>query len=374
VTETGYSSVAWITDVPSGDQIDLLKALASRVEVDLTVIYCSADTTKGSINVVDPYGRGRVLKGTKFSIPRGNIFLNPSIVANLLKESYDLVVVGGYFHPTMQLAMLLRALQRKPWVMFAERPGMNMRSHWANFMRKFAMLPVRSADAIIATGRLAKASYEASFGPSTRVFSLPYLIDSQPFQNIERKNGYTGRSIAFMACGQLIPRKGIDVLIRAFQRAARSRNIVLSIVGDGPERDELAASVAAEFRERIRFIGFVPFADRLKFFAESDVFVHPARHDGWGVVIQEAMSAGLPVVATVQTGAAYELVEEGQNGFLVETEDEVALSDRIGWFADHAEQIPAFGARARTSVARLTPEWGASELVRIAQIVLANRP
>jgi len=273
----------------------------------------------------------------------------------------------------MQLAIFVRALQGKPWVMFAERPGMTEGVRWIDSMRSVALLPVRSADAIIATGLLAKTKYESRFGLSPQVFSLPYLIDSQPFQKIERKNGHGRKRISLLACGQLIPRKGFDVLISAFQRVAGSKDIQLSIVGDGPEKEVLQESVASEFRDRVKFVGFVPFSERLKFFAAADVFVHPARHDGWGVVIQEAMSAGLPVIATVETGAAYELVADGKNGFLIDAGDEAALSDRIAWFADHAEKIPAFGASARSSVAGLTPEWGASELIRIAETILEKR-
>src|SRR5439155_74117 len=82
------------------------------------------------------------------------------------------------------------------------------------------------------------------------------------------------------------------------------------------------------------------------------------------VVIQEALSAGLPVIATRQTGAAYDLVEEGKNGFLVEADDEDQLYDRIVWFSEHQEQIRGFGARARDRASALTPEWGATKIFK----------
>ena len=103
------------------------------------------------------------------------------------------------------------------------------------------------------------------------------------------------------------------------------------------------------------------------------VLVLPSRHDGWGVVIQEALSAGLPVIATRQTGAAYDLVEEGKNGFLVEADDEDQLYDRIVWFSEHQEQIPGFAASARIKASTLTPEWGATQIVEIARDVLRKR-
>jgi glycosyltransferase involved in cell wall biosynthesis len=152
-------------------------------------------------------------------------------------------------------------------------------------------------------------------------------------------------------------------------------DISLTIVGDGPERNLLSDCVTDECRNRITFSGEVAFAQRADAFAEADVFIHPARHDGWGVVIHEALAAGLPVIATRETGAAYDLVQDGENGFLVNAEDEDALVKRILWFADNRNEIPKFSERARAAIAGLTPEWGAAELVRITQsVVLQTTP
>src|SRR5205807_17779 len=114
------------------------------------------------------------------------------------------------------------------------------------------------------------------------------------------------KTVSFMTCAELVPRKGLDVLIKAFQHAAQSNpDISLTIVGDGPERQTLSASIKDEYRQRITFRGAVRFSERAKVFAGAHVFIHAARHDGWGVVIQEALAAGLPVIGTRQTGAAY---------------------------------------------------------------------
>src|SRR5205807_8675589 len=154
-------------------------------ELDLTVIYCSARSVKGAIDPVEPGGRGFVLKGTTLPGPGGRLFLNPAIVPHLLKTSYDLVIIAGYIHPTMQLAMLVRALQKRPWILFAERPGMNNGNWWSKSLRRFPLMMVRTAAAIIATGRLAQQHYEARFDPKLPVFSLPYLVRPEPFLRIE---------------------------------------------------------------------------------------------------------------------------------------------------------------------------------------------
>jgi glycosyltransferase involved in cell wall biosynthesis len=231
------------------------------------------------------------------------------------------------------------------------------------------MQMVRSASGIIATGRLAQQSFASQLRGSGRLFSLPYLVKHDDFLRLPRPRK-DAATVNFMACGALIPRKGIDVLIKAFQRAAVMRSdISLTIVGDGPERRALDACVTDECRRRITFRGTVAFAERAKAFGESDVFIHPARHDGWGVVIHEALAAGMPVIATRETGAAHELLEDGKNGFLVDADDEEALVERLLWFADNRNEIQRFSESARTAISGLTPEWGAAELVRITQSI-----
>jgi len=353
--------------------IDLLTAFAARPEIDLVVIYCSPQAVKAQIDCRAPGGRGIPLKRFRLPGPNGGFLINPSITSVLTRSSYDVVVIGGYAHPTMQLAMLVRLLQKKPWVLFAERPGMNQRSYWRNWGRKLAMCLTGSAHGVIATGRLARNVFAAAQTerPAT-LFSLPYVIDHREFLKIPRHRNGSG-TVSFMSCGDLIPRKGIDILIKAFQLASESvPGISLKIVGDGPERKALTESIQHQWRDRITFQGAVSFSERVTVFAGADVFIHPARHDGWGVVIQEAMAAGLPVIATRQTGAAYDLVEDEQNGFLVDAEDVIGLAQRIAWFANQPKEIENFGNRARAAVIGLTPEWGASELVRITQMVFEN--
>jgi glycosyltransferase involved in cell wall biosynthesis len=360
--------LAWLSNEPSADQIDLLTALASRPEIDLRVIYCSPQATKGEVESNAPCGRGIFLKGSRVPGPAGGFFLNPSIVRVLTQSHYDVLIVSGYSHLTMQLAMLVRVVQRKPWLLFAERSGTvpNL-SH--TVARKIALCMVRSAAGVIATGSLAYQSFASQLGSSRRLFSLPYLINHDDFLKLPRPRK-DATTVNFMACGSLIPRKGIDVLIQAFQRAAQERtDITLTIVGDGPERHALEERVNDECRSRIRFLGQVAYAERAKAFGEADVFIHPARHDGWGVVIHEALAAGLPVIGTRETGAAYELVQDGRNGFLVDAEDEDGLVKHILWFANNRNEIQDFSERARETVSGLTPEWGAAELVRITQSI-----
>src|SRR5437773_1224023 len=105
MNSAGRLAVAWLSNAPSGDQIDLLTAFAARPEVDLNVIYCSGKPLKGELDVQSPDGRGMLLNGPRLPGPGGGVFLNADIVPWLMRSNYDLLVVGGYSHLTMQMAM-----------------------------------------------------------------------------------------------------------------------------------------------------------------------------------------------------------------------------------------------------------------------------
>jgi glycosyltransferase involved in cell wall biosynthesis len=120
------------------------------------------------------------------------------------------------------------------------------------------------------------------------------------------------------------------VLLEAFARVAdKLPDATLSLVGTGPLKDTLIARLDPRLRERVAFAGFHPVAELPPYFARADLFVLPSRHDGWGVVINQAISAGLPVVASDAVGAAAELVRPDENGYVVPAGDATALADAM---------------------------------------------
>ncbi len=131
--------------------------------------------------------------------------------------------------------------------------------------------------------------------------------------------------------GDLIPRKGIDVLIRAFEKIQliRDGNTGLIIVGGGPERRNLISYVERHRIRNIFFENFVQKRDIVKYYAAADVFVLPSYKEVWGLVVNEAMSCGLPVVCSRYAGATRDLVVEGKNGFSFDPYDLDELVTKI---------------------------------------------
>ena len=363
--------VAWLTGSPCPLQKSFLETVAQEPRVDLHVYFCSSSTLGRPWKWNCRFGRFhyRVLPGVVVRIKRVPFYINPSVVLLCLQRRYDLFIVTSYAHPTMQLAMLTLSILRRRWALWGERPGMNAHSKIANKLRSAALLlPKRYACCAIGTGKKARKALAQALNSKWPSYSLPYLVDLEPFLIIpERKHQ---ASVRFLFCGQLIPRKGIDVLCSGMKNLLlRGFKAHLIVVGDGPEKWRME-KLQAEFPGSTNILGFVPFEKRQESYRKADVFVFPSRFDGWGVAVHEAMAAAMPVISTSSVGSACELVREGKNGFLVTPGSIDDLYQKMKFFIEYPDCIASFGARARGAAKRLTPGWGAKELVRILDEVV----
>ncbi|MBN2185129.1 MAG: glycosyltransferase family 4 protein [Candidatus Krumholzibacteriota bacterium] len=152
---------------------------------------------------------------------------------------------------------------------------------------------------------------------------------------ISRSAGQTPRiehdDFVICSISRLAPRKGLELTVKAI---ARLKGLPLRyiMIGDGSERDiliDLARSLEIEKKVDIR--GFVGDDEKFRLLSESDLFVLPSHHEGFGICYIEAMSAGLPVIAN-STGGQTDFIENGVNGILLDRLDEAELSEAIERF------------------------------------------
>src|SRR5262249_42943109 len=149
-------------------------------------------------------------------------------------------------------------------------------------------------------------------------------------------------------CGQMIRRKGVDVLLTAFdQLIASGTRAELLLVGREADLPEFLTDTSSASRACIQYAGFQAPGHLPKFFAESDVFVLPSRHDGWGVVINQALGAGLPVITSEAVGAGHDLVEHGVNGLHVKAGDVGQLRDALARLAADRTLALEWGEHSR---------------------------
>lgn len=127
--------------------------------------------------------------------------------------------------------------------------------------------------------------------------------------------------------GQFIYRKGFDVLLRAWKQIDDYAQLL--IIGGGDLQADYEKFIAENNLKNVKIIGFMKKEELFKYYCASDIFVLPTREDVWGLVVNEAMAVGLPVITTDNCNAGLELIENGVNGYIVPIEDDKELSEKL---------------------------------------------
>jgi glycosyltransferase involved in cell wall biosynthesis len=347
--------------MPSPYIQDLFQGMVADGRIEPQVHYlemASPDTYWGDCALPD---YAEVLPGHWFGFMGSRIHVNPGAARRVLAGRPDVVVVAGYAGLTNQAVMARLRLHRQPWIFWGEISGMNRRRRLGQLLRWLARRPaVRWPQGIAAIGSRAADAYRAEATDRCIVANIPYCCNLEPFLAIPRETPSCAGEVRFLYCGQLVARKGVDLLVPAMLDVADCHeNVRLTLVGEGPLREPLADMVAERHRARVHFAGFQSIAELPRWFADADVFVLPSRHDGWGVVVNQAIAAGLPVVASSAVGAAADLVVEGRNGHVFPCGDRRGLAEALGSLAASPEKRAAFGQCSR----RLAAEWTVARMV-----------
>ena len=363
--------IALLTEIPAPFRIPLFNALAARPDVDLRVLFLAAgDPRRRHYDLHEEEWRfdRRVLPGRE--VRRGGrwLVLNRGAGRELRRFRPDAIAVGGWNQPAFWRALVYARAHRVPLLVWVESTLRDARSEALPLeLAKRAL--VRGAWGAFVPGR-ASAQYARALGfAEERVVTAPNAVDQRVFGERVgelRASREPSRSCSFLYVGRLDPEKGLDVLLEAFARVPGE----LVLVGGGSEEERLRRAAP----DRVSFAGPLPRDAVVARYAAADAFVLPSRSEQWGMVLNEAAAAGLPLVATEAAGGAYELVEDGVNGFVVAPNDAEALARAMRRLAEDEPFRHAAGLRSRQLAARLTPGAWAEGVAGLARRAAAASP
>lgn len=344
--------------VPSPYQRDLFEALSQRAEVDLSVFYQERQPHDSPWPEAPLAAYEKILPGFYLRIGTMRSHFNWSLPT---VDHFDLWIINASLTSATAQGLMRGALAGKKWLFWGERLTPSG-SAWKAWAQDYLATALEGATGILSIGSLARRDYERRF-PALQHATIPYCTRLEAFSRAAEKRTET-RDLTFLFCGQMIPRKGVDLLLSAFARlVAEGLPVKLRLVGREAGLAEWLKPLARAVQERVIYAGFcAPEALPLEF-AQADVFVIPSRHDGWGVVVNQALASGLPVLASDQVGAAYDSVISGENGCLFPAGDEEALYRAMKQMATHREWIRPWGENSLRQAKELTPEAGAEKLV-----------
>ena len=186
--------------------------------------------------------------------------------------------------------------------------------------------------------------------PESRIFLMPMMVNNAKFQCPTTREE---KPFRFLYVGRIVDCKNIEMMIEAFVKAFPSADDVeLQIVGRGDLLDELRERYAAH--PHIKFAG-PKYADELiAEYHHAHAFVLPSSFEPWGLVVNEAMAAGMPVLASSEVGARYDLVIENETGFVFAPDDIEGLSEKMKTLANDTE---LYKKMARNAAHKLNNEW-----------------
>jgi glycosyltransferase involved in cell wall biosynthesis len=322
-------------------------------------------------------------------LPTGESYVPASLDA--LYECADwrerIHIIPGYAKPF--LLRLAAALSRAgvPWLHWSEPSRVMLKSLLTYPVKRiYAGLVNRHALGALAIGACAQRDFVRWGIRAEKIRFLPYAIpaprcdDAAPREraatSLSNSVVPTISAVRFAFVGALCRRKGVDVLLRAFERVhAVYPGARLELVG----YDE-SAGLYARLSSRlgitgaVRFTGSVPAAQIATVFTRCDVFVLPSRFDGWGVVLNEAAALGKAIISTEPTGAAHHLLAPGVNGYRVPAADDVALAQAMMRYCRAPELAAIHGARSQTLFLEFTPERNALRLTQAIESLQSSGP
>lgn len=285
-------------------------------------------------------------------------------VRRLLSGRYRAVICGLGGRVALPGSYLAARARGIPFVLWA-----SIWAHPRSPAHALSYLPTRHlyrhADAVVTYGRHVSAYVEARRGRRGNVFEAPQAVSAEEFaQEISpelRRHArlHTGAppDDGFLALfvGRLVPEKGVRVLLDAWRRAGLGEGSLLALAGEGPLRGEVERAGTD-----VSGLGFVPRDHLPALYAAADVLVLPSIRsetflEPWGLVVNEAMHQGTPVIVSDAVGAAAGgLVEDGRNGLIAPQGDADALAARLRSVALNPGLRENLGTAARHDVARFT--------------------
>lgn len=352
--------IAIVAPTPFYYHVPLYRTLEESPEIDLTVYYCSDETLRG-VELKKAYGvdgkfapRKYLLEGYKsqflknysplpsyMSWPFG--LMNFGVCTEIIRGKYDMVILQAWTNLTWWLVFAVCVLYRVPVVFMTDENILARESKpwWKKILKKVIVgnIVFRFADGFLTAGSANENLYSYFGVPAKKMvrmyFSWGYESLLQQGEALKSQRNTIRKSLhideadfVILFMGRLASEKDPFSIVKAYQ-AIQCPNKKLIFTGDGPLRADLEKYIQEANIQGISLAGFQGRDTIPNFYAIADVLVLPSTYEPWGIVVNEAMCFGLPVIASDKVGAAVDLVKNGYNGFIFPAKDAEQLSQAL---------------------------------------------
>lgn len=322
--------ILFISNIPTPYKNDFFNEFGKFV--DLTVLYEAHGATDQGIRF--NWDVSQINNYSAVFLKDGDIQENKfnHKILKWLKRDWDYIFVTNYSYLTEMGALIYLKVHCIPYVMEVDGGTIKSENLFKQILKrklisgaKAYFSPSDQTDEFLQYYGAKKSLIIRH--PFTSLYSKQILkenISKEQKVGIRKKLGINSKNV-IVGVGQLIHRKGWDCLINI----ANAVDADIYIIGEGECRKEYEEKINEQNLANIHLIGFLCNEITTMYYQAADIFVLPTRYDVWGLVINEALANGLPVITSTECVAGKELVVDGKNGFLLPVDNEKLLLDKI---------------------------------------------
>lgn len=365
-----------ITEIISPYRIPLFNALARRPELDFHVLF---------LGETDPHLREwrvyweeitfsfQVLPSWRKRIGPYNGLLNAGVSSALNNSQPHAILCGGYSYVASWQALRWAGRHSVPFLLWSESNHQDQRRGLpvVEFLKRQFF---RRCDGFVVPGRAALDYVRAQNISDHPIFTAPNAVDNKLFaaasQTARQRTTVYRQELGlperyFLSVGRLVREKGLFELVSAYANldAQLRQRIGLVIVGDGPSRGELQQLASSVSPGKVVFAGFVHQEELGIYYALAEALVLPTYTDTWGMVVNEAMACGTPVIVSRLAGCTPELIRDGWNGILIEPREVKGLNSAMKRIAEAPELGREMGENSAQLILSYSPEAWANSIV-----------
>ena len=378
--------LAFLTTHPIQYHAPVFRALAGRSDVELEVLYCHDATPSEQaaagfgvefnwdVELLAGYSH-RFLKNVanRPTVGSFNGLDTPEVRYLISRGRYDAVVVNGWHFRSAWQAMFACWRSRTPVLMRSDSHLLTDRSTVKKALKwPFYQSFIPRLDGCLATGKWSRDYFLHYGAKPERVFVVPHSVDTDYFSNrtvellskreeLRARWNLSAHDFTFLFAGKFVEKKRpLDFVHAICAAAAKETSVKGLMVGDGPMRAECEATVGS-LNGPISFAGFLNQSEMAQAYVAADALILPS--DGgetWGLVVNEAMSCGLPCIVSDHVGCGPDLIHSGQTGDIFPLGNVDRLRDLILGYASRRSGVE----QMRTKVQATTSNFSVDAIVK----------
>jgi glycosyltransferase involved in cell wall biosynthesis len=297
----------------------------------------------------------------------------------------DAVAIPGWSYPRALAALRWCGRNEVPAIVMSETTESDFSRRWWAEQLKQRVVSHFGAGLV---GGAPHREYLRTLGMPAETIFLGYdVVDNDYFRTgardarnheADKREKYELPGSYFLASCRFIPKKNLPRLIKAYgkyRRQASDDIWDLVLLGEGPERSTVERCIEdAGVEQSVHLPGFKQYDELPTYYGLAGAFVHASTREQWGLVVNEAMAAGLPVLVSDRCGCAPDLVEDGRNGFTFDPHDPSALAGLMARVAHGDVNRVDMGAASQDIIKEWGPERFATGLKKAAEAALQAGP